>query len=73
MQKPAGRRYITHIMRTCESKEIHLISDEIYGLSVYKEDGYRSDPFTSVLSIDPSGLINQARLHVLYGLSKVAC
>lgn len=71
----AGRCYtrdgLVEIMKFCESKSIHLISDEIYALSVYQRPDRRSDSFVSALSIDPAGLIDHARVHILYGLSKV--
>lgn len=58
-------------MSFCQEPKIHLISDEGYGLSVYGKDYKHGYDFTSVLSIDTRGLIDEDRLHVLYGLSKV--
>lgn len=57
-------------MKFCQKHSIHLISDEIYGLSVF-ETGNSAIPFTSVLSFDPAGLIDPDYLHVFYGMSKV--
>ncbi|KAF7946168.1 hypothetical protein EAE96_009171 [Botrytis aclada] len=51
----------------CEKYQLHLISDEVYALSVFEASGTQ---FTSVLSVDPTGLLNSDRIHVLYGLSK---
>jgi xeroderma pigmentosum group C-complementing protein len=57
-------------MRFCNMHKIHLISDEIYALSVYLSDSSHT-AFTSVLSIDPSGIVDPSLVHVLYGMSKV--
>lgn len=58
-------------MKFCEKHKIHMISDEVYALSVY-DTVYKDAPkFTSVLSLDQTNLISKERLHVLYGMSKV--
>ncbi|KAG4217853.1 hypothetical protein PC116_g33667, partial [Phytophthora cactorum] len=57
-------------MRLCASKGIHLISDEIYALSVFRRDDGPSEEFVSALSIDPTGIIDPAQVQVLYGMSK---
>ncbi|KAI1654474.1 PLP-dependent transferase [Daldinia decipiens] len=71
---PIGRCYaretLVGLMHLCASKGIHLISDEIYALSVFRRNDGPSEEFTSVLSIDPSGIIDPAQVHVLYGMSK---
>ncbi|KAH7037021.1 1-aminocyclopropane-1-carboxylate synthase [Microdochium trichocladiopsis] len=71
---PLGRTYpaqtLRAIMAFCEHNSIHLISDEVYALSTYAKDVKFAQGFTSVLSIDPAGLIDTNRLHVLYGMSK---
>lgn len=54
-----------------EKKGIHLVSDEIYALSVYERDDRPSEAFTSVRSIDCTGIISSDQVHVLYGMSKV--
>lgn len=59
-------------MSFCEKNEIHLVSDEVYALSTYDTDSEDYLGFTSVLSINPSGLIDENRLHILYGMSKVS-
>jgi aspartate/methionine/tyrosine aminotransferase len=59
-------------MEFSASKEIHLISDEIYALSTYEREDRPSEKFTSVRSIDPSGIIDSRQVHVLYGMSKVS-
>lgn len=58
-------------MRLCQEHRIHLISDEIYGLSVFDTKYSTAISFTSVLSIDPLELIDLTLLHVFYGMSKV--
>ncbi|KAL4814642.1 pyridoxal phosphate-dependent transferase [Aspergillus spinulosporus] len=74
---PLGRCYprsfSIEIMKLCQRFGVHLISDEIYALSVWREgqDGPVSmDKFTSVLSIDHDGLIDPSLVHVLWGVSK---
>lgn len=56
-------------MQFCQKHRLHLLSDEIYACSVF-DSGEAAVPFTSILSIDPSGLIDPDLLHVTYGLSK---
>lgn len=67
---PLGRCYsretLIEYMKLCQRHGIHLISDEIYALSVFR-DGV---PFTSLASIPTQGLIDPARTTILYGLSK---
>ena len=55
----------------CEEKKIHLISDEVYGLSNYDDGAEHGTAFVSVLSINTHGIIDESRLHILYGMSKV--
>lgn len=49
-----------------------MISDEVYALSVYGADFEDTIGFTSVLSIDPIGLLDIDKLQVFYGMSKVS-
>lgn len=65
------REVLKGYMRFCQEHHIHLISDEIYGLSVFDTNDSAAVPFTSVLSIDPNQLIDLTHLHVFYGMSKV--
>lgn len=58
-------------MKFCQQNKIHMISDEVYALTVYDTGIPDLPKFTSVLSIDPKGLIDVERLHVFYGMSKV--
>ncbi|KAH8705578.1 pyridoxal phosphate-dependent transferase [Talaromyces proteolyticus] len=74
---PLGRCFppssLRELMGFCQRNSIHMISDEVYGLSVYGEtnsNDERSIGFSSVLSIDSTGLIDPDRLHVFYGMSK---
>jgi aspartate/methionine/tyrosine aminotransferase len=73
---PLGKCYTLDALKAyfvlCQKYNIHLISDEIYALSVFEVEGLESTPFTSVLSIDPTGLLRTDQIHVLYGMSKVA-
>ena len=57
-------------MQFCQKHYIHLLSDEIYACSVFDSGGADATPFTSVLSIDPEGLIDTNLVHVIYGMSK---
>jgi len=73
---PLGKCYsretLVALLKLCEKHSIHLISDEVYGLSVFVVEGEERVPFTSVLSIDPTGLLRTDQLHVMYGMSKVS-
>ncbi|KAH9894579.1 acc synthase [Xylariomycetidae sp. FL2044] len=71
---PLGRCYpretLVGLLRFCASKNIHLISDEIYALSMYDPVDGEPESFTSVRSIDFTGIIDPSLVHVLYGMSK---
>lgn len=59
-------------MRFCGKHNLHLISDEIYALSVWNNPELpEAALFKSVLSVPPKGLIDPSMLHVAWGLSKV--
>ncbi|KAI1074604.1 1-aminocyclopropane-1-carboxylate synthase [Whalleya microplaca] len=72
---PLGRCYsrqtIVELMKFCQKHRIHFISDEVYGCSVFNTDT-ESDllGFTSALSINPAGILDEELLHVTYSLSK---
>lgn len=71
---PLGRCYpretLEALLRFCQKYQIHLISDEIYAISVYEDDDSASG-FVSILSIDPTELgVDPTLIHVLYGMSK---
>ncbi|KDQ64900.1 hypothetical protein JAAARDRAFT_188175 [Jaapia argillacea MUCL 33604] len=62
--------------RFCEKHDLHLLSDEIYALSQFKNTHFEKPvPFVSMLSIDvkKEAGCNPARVHVLYGMSKDWC
>ncbi|CAO2657098.1 Nn.00g059010.m01.CDS01 [Neocucurbitaria sp. VM-36] len=75
---PLGRCYgkttLVGLMTLCQRYGIHLISDEIYALSVWKntmdEVDEEAATFTSVLSIDTEDIIAPELVHVLWGTSK---
>lgn len=74
---PLGRCYakeiIVELMKLCQRYKIHLLSDEIYALSIFKNTVDSSPPpapFESVLSIDPTDIIDPSLIHVLWGMSK---
>ncbi|KAL4947214.1 1-aminocyclopropane-1-carboxylate synthase [Aspergillus filifer] len=74
---PLGRCYprdtITDLMRLCQSRQMHLISDEIYALSVWENRADRDvgfTPFESLLARDTTGLIDPQLVHILWGMSK---
>lgn len=54
------------LMEVCKRHEVHFISDEIYGLSVFDP----SSSFDSVLSIPRDELPDPERTHFMWGLSK---
>jgi len=64
------RATLIEILRFCQKHQLHLISDEIYGQSVFGT-GSETVPFYSILSIATSEIINPELVHVLYGFSKV--
>lgn len=68
-----SREFLVQLMKLCQKYRVHLISDEIYALSVWRQGSSNSEPiqpFTSVLSIDPTGILDSTLLHVLWGTSK---
>lgn len=75
---PLGRCYpratVDALMKFCHSRNIHLISDEIYALSVWEnrvdKDSVQFTPFESLLSRDTTDLIDPGFVHVLWGMSK---
>ncbi|KAE8140916.1 pyridoxal phosphate-dependent transferase [Aspergillus pseudotamarii] len=74
---PLGRCYptrtIVELMRLCQTYQIHLISDEIYALSTWENRIDRTPApvkFQSVLSIDPTDIIDPGLTHILWGMSK---
>ncbi|GFZ50714.1 hypothetical protein JCM24511_08472 [Saitozyma sp. JCM 24511] len=81
-QNPLGRTYprdtLLSYARFCEERDLHLVSDEIYAMSVYENKSFPdAAPFTSMLSLDVERELgmefDKARLHVVYGMSKDFC
>ncbi|KAL1405968.1 hypothetical protein Q8F55_007650 [Vanrija albida] len=79
---PLGRTYSRETLlayaRFCEERDLHLVSDEIYAMSVYENPDFpHALPFTSMLSLDVESELgiafDRARLHVVYGMSKDFC
>ncbi|KAJ9615007.1 hypothetical protein H2200_001081 [Cladophialophora chaetospira] len=74
---PLGRCYsretIIAYMRLCQKYQIHLVSDEIYAFTTWKNN-HDSSPaasdFTSILSIPTEDIIDPSLVHVLWGMSK---
>ncbi|KAF2206062.1 aminotransferase [Delitschia confertaspora ATCC 74209] len=74
---PLGRCYskqtLIALMKLCQKYQVHLISDEIYALSVWQNKVDTSADlvgFQSVLSIDTRDIIDPRLVHVLWGMSK---
>ncbi|EOA83686.1 uncharacterized protein SETTUDRAFT_118445 [Exserohilum turcica Et28A] len=70
---PLGQCYSPDTLKAllgfCNKRRIHLISDEIYAFSAYHTDA--SCPgFTSVLSLETTGVIDSSLVHVMHGMSK---
>jgi len=73
---PLGRCYsretIIAYANFCEKYNLHLISDEIYALSVFpSKEVPQPEKFMSALSINFGDFdIDSSRIHVVYGMSK---
>ncbi|KAK7530980.1 pyridoxal phosphate-dependent transferase [Phyllosticta citribraziliensis] len=73
---PLGQCYTKKALEAiavfCEKYDLHLISDEIYALSIYKSaDLANPVPFFSVLSLDLAQIkVNPARAHIIWSVSK---
>ncbi|KAJ9144719.1 1-aminocyclopropane-1-carboxylate synthase [Pleurostoma richardsiae] len=69
---PVGKCYprdtLLALMRFCHKHQIHFISDEVYGLSVFESGEGDAVPFTSALSIDFPA--HRDFIHVTWGFSK---
>ncbi|EGY23448.1 hypothetical protein VD0002_g6642 [Verticillium dahliae] len=67
---PLGRCYprdtIVRLMKLCQKYQIHLVSDEIYALSVWGQ----GERFYSCLSINTTDIIDPSLVHVVWGTSK---
>ena len=73
---PLGRCYSTKVleqcMRFCQKHDLHLVSDEVFGLSVFDSPDLPESPeFTSIMSLDPKTLgVDSQRIHLIWSLSK---
>ncbi|KAJ9313285.1 hypothetical protein DTO271D3_6533 [Paecilomyces variotii] len=71
---PVGRCYpvetLKEICRFCQKHQIHLISDEVYALCVFDSGDADAVPFSSILSLNFSNLIDPNLVHFMYGFSK---
>ncbi|KAF3811211.1 putative aminotransferase sirI [Colletotrichum gloeosporioides] len=73
---PCGRTYpratLIEIAKFCGQRKMHLLSDEIYGMSTFTSSDRVARPFTSVLSIpeDPANGVFTENIHCMYGASK---
>ncbi|KAH8587663.1 putative aspartate aminotransferase [Bisporella sp. PMI_857] len=68
-----SRAFLIELMKLCQKHSIHLVSDEIYALSVWRhglDEATTMGEFTSVLSINPDGIIDPGLVHALWGVSK---
>ncbi|GAM84053.1 hypothetical protein ANO11243_020440 [Dothideomycetidae sp. 11243] len=74
---PLGRCYsreaLLAYLKLCHTHGLHLVSDEVYGLTIWQntKDTHPSPtPFTSILSLRLDGLIDPSQVHALWGVSK---
>lgn len=59
-------------MKVCRKHNLHLISDEIYGLSTWNNPQMeQAVGFTSVLSLEVEKFMDPSMVHVVWGMSKV--
>lgn len=69
-----SRKALLGLLHLCQKHHIHLISDEIYALSVWSNsqasDTDATAPFESVLSLATPDIIDPSLVHVLWGMSK---
>ncbi|KAK4549430.1 hypothetical protein LTR36_006427 [Oleoguttula mirabilis] len=73
---PCGRSYSSRTLldfaRFCGRHHLHLLSDEIYGMSSFESSDSALDTFSSVLAIpdDPAHGVFKENIHCMYGASK---
>lgn len=73
---PFGQCYpksvIEECIKFCQSRNIHFVSDEVYGMSGFSADGFADPvPFVSALSVDTRLLdCDPSRVHVVWSTSK---
>ncbi|KAF1953531.1 putative aminotransferase class I and II family protein [Byssothecium circinans] len=72
VSKPAET--VREIARFCGRNNLHLISDEIFALSVYHNARATNvTPFVSVLGAGLDECVNSHLVHVMYGMGKDFC
>lgn len=59
-----SKNFLQEILQVCARHQLHVIIDEIYALSIFKDE----DKFVSTLAIHPSP--DPERLHFVWGLTK---
>ena len=60
-------------MKLCHKLGLHLICDELYGLSVWETpDNKELVPFKSILSINAGEFMDPKMVHAVWGMSKVS-
>lgn len=60
------------ILKFASTHSLHVIFDEVYGLSTFDNSNF--EPFTSILSLpDIESYIDPQLVHVIYGMSKDFC
>lgn len=73
-QNPLGRcyskGYLEGALRFCQKYDLFLISDEVFGLSVYSDSKASLPNFTSILSVDLQDICDPQRVIVLWSVSK---
>lgn len=59
-------------LKFCQRREIHLISDEVYGMTTFScAEISDPAPFISALSLDASALrCDRSRIHTIWGIGK---
>lgn len=77
---PLGQCYpaktLEAVAKFCEKEDLHLLSDELYALSVFESPDLPSAvSFTSILSLDATAMdVSALRLHTMWSASKdLAC
>ena len=72
---PLGRCYprsvLEALFRLCAKHDMHLVSDEVFALSVWESPDWGDEPgFVSVLGLDAEALGCTGRVHAVWGVSK---
>lgn len=72
---PFGQCYpksiIVEMIRFCDSKRIHFISDELYAMSSFTNPEIPALPFVSTLQLDIQGIgCDLSRIHTIWSTSK---